>query len=116
MLCQRQNVLSPISKRRQLYRNHRESIVKVLAKRTVFDRFFKIYIRRRNYPNVDLDRRGIAERREFPFLNNPQQPHLRFGPEIAYLVEKYRARVRDFEQALLSGDRARERSASMAKQ
>ena len=69
-----------------------------------------------DYPNVNLARRRVSERRELALLKYAQKSRLSFGRDVAYLVEEERAAVGDLEQSLLRRDRAGERAARVAEE
>src|SRR6185503_13917118 len=101
MLSERQNVLASIAQRRQLDRHDRETIVQVFAETPLPYRFLKIDVGCSNDAHVNATRRRIAEWRELALLDHSQQTNLRFGWNVANLVEKNRTAVGNFKQPLL---------------
>src|SRR5262245_59545691 len=101
MLGQQQDVGFAFTQRRHEYRENIEPVVKILAKLRQLDRFFQIFVRGDDQPDVDLDRVDAAEPFKLTFLKHAQQFYLRAEVQIANLVEKQRAAVCQFEPAFL---------------
>src|SRR5207253_1137953 len=73
-------------------------------------------VRRRDQPDVGCAVLHVAEAAESLLLEHLEQARLNLRIHVADLVEEDRAAVRNFEQSLLRGDSAGERSLFVAEQ
>jgi hypothetical protein len=80
--------LHALSKRRDLDRKYFQTIVKVLAKRPLFDHGGQVAMRGRDQANVNLMCSVAAEPLGFLLLQHTQQFRLKFQRYIANLVKK----------------------------
>ena len=89
-------------------RNHIQAEEQILAKAAVGHRATEVLVRRRQNAHIDFDRLAAAHALDLTRFDGAQQLGLRFGAEVADLVEKERAGVREFEPAEATIGRARE--------
>src|SRR5205823_5038897 len=73
-------------------------------------------VRRRNQPELRLDRFRAADAFDFAFLNRAEQLRLQIQPEVADFVEEQRAVARELELAELLPVRAGKRAALVPEQ
>jgi hypothetical protein len=83
-----------------------QAIEQVFAKRLVPHRVLEIAVRRRDDPDVNLDRLGAAKTLDHAFLQHAEQLDLYFHRQVADLVEEERRLVSRFEAANLPRQRA----------
>src|SRR5690606_27563267 len=95
---------------------HRQSIEEVLAKALLGDRLLEILVRRRDDPDVDVDRLVVPEPPDLAFLDGPQQLRLERRRRLGDLVEEERPAVRLLEEALARADGAGERAAHVTEE
>src|SRR5580692_3153009 len=108
------NILDTLSQGRNVDREDFQTVVKVFAKRSLFDHGGQIPMRGCNQADVNLMRTVAAEPLEFLLLQDPQQFRLKFQRDIANLVKKQRAFVGEFEPSRFLGDGAGKGSFFMA--
>ncbi len=116
MLHQNGNVVLAIPQRRQVHRDHVQSVEQILPELAVRDTFPQVHVGGRDDPHVDLEGVDAPQPHELPLLNHPQEFRLRFQRHVSDLVEKNRAAVRQFEQTLFHRDGACERAFDVAEQ
>src|SRR5215831_12364566 len=97
------NVLSSLAQRRQSQRYDVEPEEKVLAEQTLLDQKSKVFVGRRDDPNVALDGCAAANSRVFALLEHAQQTGLRLHRHVADFIQKKRSTFRLFEAASTAG-------------
>ena len=105
---QQRYVLNPLPQRRELYRNHAQAVVEVLAELPFADPALEVRVGRRHHPEVDLLRRGAAYLLDDPFLQDAQQLGLQLQREVPHLVQEDGPAVGQLELPLLVADGAGE--------
>src|SRR5262245_3877851 len=100
MKDQNMDVLDAVTKRRKVYRENRQTVIKVFPKCSGLYRLFEIDVRRSNNANVRLDHGFASNACEFAVLQNAQQSHLRLHRHLADLIQEKRTAVSFFEPAL----------------
>ena len=100
ILRHRPDVFRPVAKRRDDDREHRQTVVEILAKRPRLDHGREIPMRGRDDADVDAQRTLTAEPHELSVLHDAQQPDLCGRRQLANLVEKERAAIGLLEPAL----------------
>ena len=91
----------PFSERRHFQAHNIETVVKILPKSSLADRLLQILVRRRDEPDVHLDRSRAADAFKFAFLQHAQQFHLERRREFTDLIKKHRAAIGDFQPPFL---------------
>ena len=81
------------AQRRNRDREHVEAVEQVLAELAALDEFDQVLVRRRDEPEIDLDRALGADGVDLALLQRAQQLHLRIERQFADLVEEQRAAV-----------------------
>src|SRR5271157_5451099 len=114
VLRQRPDLARSVAQRRDADLDHIEAIVKVLAEALLPDRLFEALVGGRDDARIDLQSLRAADSLEGLVLQKAQQLGLKFGREVADLVEKNRAALRSLEPAGFVLDRASERAADVA--
>src|SRR5208283_403387 len=94
------NILAPFAQRRDLNREDVESIKQILAELLVPNHGGKIAMRGGNQPHVHADRLGASQPLELLLLDGAQQFRLEFEADVADLIQKQRASVRQLESTL----------------
>src|SRR5262249_35974576 len=89
---------------------HRQPEEQVLAELTSRNRRAKVSVRRRDNADIDLQKTGAADTLELLLFERPKDLRLQRERQLAYLVEKQRAAVRELEFARLAVGRAGERA------
>ena len=107
MLDEQRDVLAAFAQRRQLHRDHVQSVEEIFAERRLRDHLREIGVRGGDDPNVDLDRVRIADALELAFLEDAQKLRLERRAHRRDLVEEQRALVRLFEASLTRRRRRR---------
>src|SRR6185312_10109026 len=92
------------------------SIVEVGAKPAAIDLGAELAVRRGDHADVDADLFVAADRFDDPILERAQQLRLEVEWELADLVEKHRATVRELERTDARADRTGERALLVAEQ
>ena len=95
-------------------RHHHQAVQEVETKRAVFDLVRKFTIARRDHAHVDRKLLALADARDAPRFERPEQHRLHVERQLTHLVEKQRAPVRELEAALALRQRAREGAFLMA--
>jgi len=90
---EQRNVAPPIPKRRDLNRKHIEPVEQVCAEVTIPDGFREVLVRRRESSDIDEYRLVSTDAFDFRLLIDTQLGDLRFGRQLADLVQKDRAGV-----------------------
>src|SRR6185312_11647051 len=93
-----------------------ETIIEVLAKRSLLQRRAQIAVGRGEQPHIHFERFGASQALELSLLEHPQELYLDGSRHIANLIEEQRAFIRQFEFSRLAGKRARKRSLFEAEQ
>jgi hypothetical protein len=86
------------------------------TKQPGLDRLLEIPVGGRDQAHVDVERFDAADTFEARFLQHAQELHLHVDGQLADLIEKQRAAVRELEAARLLRDRTRERALLVAEQ
>ncbi len=86
--CQVRYVFLPFPQRWNVNRHNVQPVIKVLAKCPLLQRRSQIAIRRRQQPNIDLNRARSSQPLKLTLLKHAQQLHLCRRRHIANLVEK----------------------------
>src|SRR6267142_721187 len=102
------NVFATFAQRWQQNRNHIQTIVEIVTTLATLHHVHQIAVGRSHQPNVDLVSASATQALELLFLKDTQQLGLQRGRNIAYLVQKERAFVGQFETANLLRDGSRE--------
>jgi len=76
VLGERGQVRDPLAQRRQLGADHGEAIVQVLAELPGLDHRAQVAVRRRDHPDVDVDRRGLANAADLALVQHAQELRL----------------------------------------
>src|SRR6267142_576095 len=113
---QQSNILSSLSKRRNLNRENLESIKQITTEGSAGYRSIQITIRGGDHTNVDLDGLRSTDPLEFPFLKDSQQCNLRVRRQFAHFVQENRSAVGQFKAAESALHGSRESPLLMAKQ
>jgi len=88
VLGQQGDVFHSFSQRRQLHREHAESIEQFLSKPPCLGFRWQVSIGRRDDTNVDLSSSFFADPFNFAILNNSQQLGLKVQRDLANLIEE----------------------------
>src|SRR5438105_819615 len=105
---EQRNVFRAFAQRRDLDRKHIQPVVQVAAELLLGHHSFKVAMSRSHKPDVDCLRPRTPQAFEFPLLQNSQEFWLEFQRDIADLVQKQRALVRQLQAASRLRDRTRE--------
>src|SRR6266481_5541307 len=93
------NVLSSLSKRRNLDRENLQAIKQIITEGSAGCGCIKITIRGGDHTNVDLDGLRSSDPLEFLFLKDSQQGNLRVRRQFAHFVQENRSPVGQLETA-----------------
>src|SRR5215467_9851962 len=104
------NVLGALAQGGNVDRKHVQAVEEILAKCSLLDHGAQITMRGGDHADIDLVRVVAAKPLEFLLLQDPKQFCLELERNVADLVEKQRALVRQFEAPRLLGDRPRKGS------
>jgi hypothetical protein len=96
--------------------NDCESVIEILAKRSIFDHRLQVSMRSCNHPNIDVSYFSRTDLRDFSLLKDAEQFHLRIERKFADLIEKESTFVSGFDFSRTCGIRACKRAALEAKQ
>src|SRR5208283_5524750 len=105
---QKLNVFAPFAQRRDFNGKHPQPVKKVFAKLIIANHAFQIAMRGRNQTNINLDRLRASEAFKLLFLQSAQKFRLQIHGDVAYLVEKKTAVIRQLEPASLLHEGTRE--------
>src|SRR5690606_10554647 len=94
LLGQHAHVRTALTQRRQIDRNHRESMVQVLAQLAIAQRFLDVLVRRCDHADVDLHLLLAAEPTERTLLERAQELDLDVRLHLRDLVEEQRPAIR----------------------
>src|SRR2546428_5829903 len=97
MLDQQRDILPTLTQRRQIDRDHVNTVIKVLAKAMVSDRLLKIFVGRSYQTDIYLNRLRAADSRNFVLFQHAQQLGLKRKTEGSNLVQKQRSATGPFE-------------------
>src|SRR5271157_876278 len=110
------NVFAPFAQRRDFDRKHPQPVKKVLAKLIVADHAFQIPMCGRNETNINVDGSSTSEAFELLLLQGTQKLWLQIHSNVADLVEKQSAVIRQLKPASLLDKRAGESPLFVAEQ
>ncbi len=96
--------------------NNIEAVKEVATEAAFFHRSRQVGVGGGDDPHIHLDGLGAANPDDLAVLQHPQQGRLHLGADIANLVEKNGAAIRDFKFALAAGDSACERAFFVAEE
>src|SRR5205814_509649 len=113
---QRNNVLPPLSQRRNLDWEDVEPVIEIAAKFPLVNQLLQVAVSCRDHAHVQAARLVASDSFEDPVLQDSQQLRLQLQREIAHFVEKQGSFVGQLQAAKLSGDRAGEGPLLVAKQ
>src|SRR5450432_2330546 len=113
---QRRDLLGALAQRRNRYGETIEPRQQIAAKALARDRQPERALRRRQQPNVDRDRRRLAERDQLALLDGAQQLGLDRQRQLGDLVEEQRSPVRGPQVARAGALRAGEGTFAVAEQ
>ena len=99
MAGEQRDVLAPLAQGGQADTDDVEAVEQVFAEQAVLDARFQVLVRRRDDPDVGLDRRMAANPVEMPIRQYAQQAGLQFGRHVTDFVEKQRAALSLLEAA-----------------
>src|SRR4030042_2020944 len=97
MVCQQEDVVLSLPKRRQKNRKYIYAIIKVVAESSILGSFFKIAVGSGNNSGVCFECPVAAHAFKLSFLKDPEEFDLCSGREITYLIEKESSAVRFFD-------------------
>src|SRR5918993_5948627 len=98
MCDEQRNVAGPEAQRRKADGNHVETIIEIFSEGAIGHSFFKLAVRRRNDPYIDLHVLIAAHSAEFPLLNDSEKLDLYSRSGVSNLVQQNGPAVGDFEQ------------------
>src|SRR5208283_1509124 len=110
------NVFAPLAQRRDFDRKHPQPVKKVLAKLIVADHAFQVPVCGRNQTNINVDGFGTSEAFELLLLQGTQKLWLQIHSNVADLVEKQSAVIRQLKPASLLDERPGESTLFVAEQ
>src|SRR5262249_24422922 len=110
MLDEQRQIAFALPERRKNDRNDVQTVEEVFAKAPFPNLCLEILVRRRDDPDVDLDRAISPDPLELSFLEHAQDLGLRLERHVADLVEQQGAAVGDLELSLPRGRRSVERA------
>src|SRR5882724_978443 len=113
---QKRNVITAISQRRDINREHVQTIVKITPELFFGDQLGQAGIRSRQYANIDALSASTAQTLKFLLLQNSQKLGLQFERYIAHLIQKERSLVRQLESSNPLGYGAGKRAFLVTKQ
>ena len=107
ILCQKvvyqhRNVLRPVAKPRNSYRNHVKAVIEVSSETPLLYKFFKVSVSGGYYSNICLYRSGASNSVKFAVLNYTQELCLHFQRQLADFIEEHYAVVGNFKIALFT--------------
>src|SRR5271167_3587504 len=110
------NVFAPFAQRRDFNGKHPQPVEKVLAKLIIADHALQIPMRGRNQTNINVDGFGTSEAFELLLLQGTQEFRLQIHGNVADLVEKQSAVIRQLKPASLLDERPGESTLFVAEQ
>jgi hypothetical protein len=113
---ERIDVLRPLTEGRDRDREHVQSVEKIISEASRVDLPGEVPIRGGDQTDVAVDRPGPPETLELVFLQHAQELRLQLERDLAHLVEKDRAALRELEPSDPLRDRAGERPPLVAEQ
>src|SRR5213593_4399437 len=108
MMRENRDVLRTSAQRRDVDRHHAETIEQVTPKFAALHALLEVAIRRRDDPDVHLDRARATDALELLLLEHAQQLRLQIQSHLADLVEQERAAIRALKRAFDALDRTGE--------
>ena len=116
MIEQQMDVFLALAKRGKRNRDHVQAVIQVLAEAPLTHQLKQLHVARGDDAHVHFDDLIAAKAHEFAFLNHAQELGLRFRPDRGNFIEKNRALIGDFKEALLRSHGARERAFHVAEE
>ncbi len=116
MCGQQGNVFAARAQRGQVDGDHVETIEEIFAEAPVAHRLAQVHVGGGDDAHVHLNLLDAAQMHEAPVLQNAQDLGLRVHAHGGDFIEKERAAVGDFKEALLRGDRGGEGALDMAEE
>ncbi|MGC2185783.1 MAG: hypothetical protein WA637_21120, partial [Terriglobales bacterium] len=113
---QKLNVFAPFAQWRDFDRKHPQPVEKVLAKLIVADHAFQIPMCGRNQTNINVDGPGTSETFKLLFLQGTQEFRLQIHSNVADLIEKQGAVIRELKPASLLDERPGESALFVAEE
>ncbi len=97
MLDEQRQILGALAQRRKMQRDHVQPIVEVRSKGSLAHRLFQVAIGGGDDADVDVDALLAADAHELALLDDAQELGLKRRRQLAHLVEKDRALIRQLE-------------------
>ena len=110
------NVLASLPQRRKADRDDAEAVEEVLTEPPVGHEGPEVLVGGGDDPHIDLGALGPPDPPHLVLLEDPEEPGLHTGADLADLVEKARPAVRGLEQPSLLGQRPGERALDVTEQ
>src|SRR5271157_678691 len=110
------NVFAPFAQRRDFNGKHPQPVEKVLAKLIIPNHAFQIAMRGRNQTNLNLDGLCTSEAFKLLFLQGTQEFRLQIHADVADLVKKKTAVIRQLKAASLLHEGTRESTLFVAEE
>ena len=96
------DIVPALPQRRDGDRHNAQPVVQVLAERFIADHFFQITVGGCQYPHIHRDGTIPADAGHRPLLQDAQQLYLHILRQLAHLIQKDRALVRQFKKPRLA--------------
>ena len=113
---QLRDVIAAGPQRRQIDRDHVESVVEVFTKPLAGNFIEQLAVAGGDHAGVDANRLGVTHPFKLPLLEHPQKFDLQLGRGGVDFVEEDRAGVSGFKASSPVGHRAGKRAADMAEE
>ena len=116
MFHEKRNVVAPFAQRRQLNRNHIQTVEQIFAKRAGRDHPGEVRVRRGDHAHIHLDCLIVADALELPLLQGAQQLHLQRRARGSDFIQKERSLVCLLESTLSCSGCAGKRTSDVTEQ
>ena len=116
VLDEQRNIFAALAQRRQVKRDHVQTVEQILAERAFAHHLPQIDVGRGDDAHVDVHLLHAAEMHELAILQHAQYLGLRVHGHCADFVEEKRAAIGNFKQSFLGRDRAGECALHVAKE
>src|SRR5262249_44841143 len=116
LVCERQDVIQPVAKRRNDNRDHIDPVVEIPAEAALADSGFEVAIGRADDPGTGFYRRFTTHASKGSLLDQAEQLHLHQHRQFADLVEKKYAVAGPLDKSMMPRLGTGERTLLVAKQ
>src|SRR5262245_36425941 len=100
MVHEQRYIFAPFPQWRDRNREHVKAVIQILSEFSLPNHGQKVAVRRRNHPDIAMDRVGASQPFKLLLLYRAQQFWLQFQGDVSDFIQKERTTIREFESPL----------------